>query len=299
MVLSKTGSSYSLLKMKMTLFWALGLFFSSIIARGFEVFSDSRNVEADWADGDSFRVSLSGEREVTLRLYFIDCPETSVARESDRRRILAQSRHFGVPNPAATYQAGLEARARTQELLAEPFTVYTTFADAMGRSGFSRYYGYVQLADGRWLHEILVAEGWARVFGVGRMTPIGVIGDVHREQLRDLELIAAVKRAGLWANMDLDRLAELREASRAEDSLLAQVQASANGYAIPDPGEPVNINTAPHGQLMLLPGVGEVLADRILDARPFAEVDDLLQVHGIGDTTLDQLRPYVVVDDPR
>jgi competence ComEA-like helix-hairpin-helix protein len=61
----------------------------------------------------------------------------------------------------------------------------------------------------------------------------------------------------------------------------------------------VNLNTASIEQLQLLPGVGEVRASAIVDARKkgggFKSVDDLMEVRGVGPTLLDQLRPFVAV----
>ena len=60
----------------------------------------------------------------------------------------------------------------------------------------------------------------------------------------------------------------------------------------------VDLNLAPWQELVLLPGVGETLAMRIIESReadgPFVEPADLLRVHGIGPATLDRLLPYLV-----
>jgi competence protein ComEA len=63
--------------------------------------------------------------------------------------------------------------------------------------------------------------------------------------------------------------------------------------------ELVNVNTATLDQLETLPGIGEVLAQRIVDYReengPFGSVEDLLDVSGIGDATLAELEPHITV----
>ncbi len=64
-------------------------------------------------------------------------------------------------------------------------------------------------------------------------------------------------------------------------------------------GSLVDLNTATVAQLDELPGVGPVLAGRIVEWRDangrFATVDDLNEVSGIGDATMEKLRPLVRV----
>ncbi|MEU5941506.1 helix-hairpin-helix domain-containing protein [Micromonospora sp. NPDC047548] len=69
--------------------------------------------------------------------------------------------------------------------------------------------------------------------------------------------------------------------------------------AAPALGGLVNLNTATLAQLDGLPGVGPVLAQRILTHRDqhggFRSVGDLRQVEGIGDTRYEQLKDLVTV----
>ncbi|WP_199177395.1 ComEA family DNA-binding protein [Geothermobacter hydrogeniphilus] len=78
-------------------------------------------------------------------------------------------------------------------------------------------------------------------------------------------------------------------AGAAEVPLQAQVKTGA-----------VNVNVATTRELQKLPGVGQVTAERIVAFRdangPFASVDALIKVQGIGRKTLEKIRPLVVVE---
>jgi competence protein ComEA len=61
----------------------------------------------------------------------------------------------------------------------------------------------------------------------------------------------------------------------------------------------IDLNRASAEELTALPGIGPVLAERIVRHRlvhgPFRSLEDVLQVPGIGPRTLEGLRPYVQV----
>lgn len=62
---------------------------------------------------------------------------------------------------------------------------------------------------------------------------------------------------------------------------------------------PVSLNLATAEELERLPGIGPVLARRIVEDRgrhgQYRRVEDLLRVKGIGPKTVEKLRPYLRV----
>jgi competence protein ComEA len=62
---------------------------------------------------------------------------------------------------------------------------------------------------------------------------------------------------------------------------------------------PIDINTADGTALESVPGIGKSLSQRILAFREkngaFQSVDDLLKVPGIGEKSIQKLRPYLTV----
>ena len=155
-------------------------------------FAECTLVPTEWADGDSFSVRFPDGKERTIRLYGADCIEMHVnGDDSNARRLRDQRRYFGIGDILTAKSFGEAAKFETQRILAKPFTVHTTFADGRGDGRFERVYGFVETSDGRNLSDWLVSQGLARAFGVVRQLPDGTSGSEWREQLADLELIAA------------------------------------------------------------------------------------------------------------
>ena len=93
------------------------------------------------------------------------------------------------------------------------------------------------------------------------------------------------------------RVAEITSASVPEqytdkqnDSAAAQVE---------PPLSPININTATADEFLSLPGIGEVLAARIIDYREQNGVVDSIaeikEVSGIGDATFEAIKDMITV----
>ncbi len=103
---------------------------------------------------------------------------------------------------------------------------------------------------------------------------------------------------------------------RARDSIEALVQAAGGTTSsadisglelyIPEVGEEeqlqkIDINRAEVWLLKALPGIGETLAQRIIDYRqqngPFNNIREIVKVAGIGTTTYEQIKHLIAVAD--
>ncbi|WIM97680.1 ComEA family DNA-binding protein [Actinoplanes oblitus] len=140
--------------------------------------------------------------------------------------------------------------------------------------------------------EVVVAVGGkVREPGLVRLAPGARVAD------------ALTAAGGALPGVDV---AALNPARKVTDGELIMVGVSPPAGAATAPvasagpaGGLVNLNTATLAELDTLPGVGPVLAQRILDARQaqggFRAVSDLRRVDGIGDSRFEQLKDLVTV----
>lgn len=165
---------------------------------GYQVFPGCRLVDHRNNDGDSFLVRLGTGEEVVLRLYFVDAPE-SRRHQYNGKRIGHQARYFGIADEDSV-EIGMEAkRFVLHELEQNAFTVYTKWQEVYD-SG--RYYAFVELnLDGeeRWLHEVLVDRGLARIYTEGATMPDGKSASERKRDLQERERIARDAQGGGWA----------------------------------------------------------------------------------------------------
>jgi hypothetical protein len=61
----------------------------------------------------------------------------------------------------------------------------------------------------------------------------------------------------------------------------------------------VNINEATADELIKIRGIGDSLAQSIIDLRPFGKLSELVSVPGINQVKLASLLPYLTLDEPQ
>ncbi|MDH4268904.1 MAG: helix-hairpin-helix domain-containing protein [Dehalococcoidia bacterium] len=122
------------------------------------------------------------------------------------------------------------------------------------------------------------------------------------EQDGELYIGGAVANPGIYPWQEDDTLQILLvDAGVESDADLNHIE-----IYIPRAGEKqspqkIDINRAESWLLDALPGIGEVLAQRIVDYRnengPFRTIEDLLKVSGIGSATLENMKDFITVSD--
>ena len=286
----------------------------------------ARNGSKDWVvlencrlitnpanDGDSFHVSV-GAKEYLFRLYLVDAPETDARNPG---RLIEQGKYFGITVPQAI-EVGQAAKEFIQEKLSQPFTVFTHMSDAMGQSRLERFYAFVETKEGD-LGEQLVRKGLARSYGFKAAPPGLTRSRIEVEKLQQFEDEAKRDKIGAWG-VNTGRLNAHAQTPSAFSSFVADgktqprsapavshgvfpvaKQAASTRSSVEMNGSRakekiplgnIDINSATEKELTTVPGIGQVMAARIIAARPFRSADDLKRVSGIGEKKYAQIRPY-------
>ena len=100
----------------------------------------------------------------------------------------------------------------------------------------------------------------------------------------------------------IDRVDDIKDAVPASDTLKdepkTEEQEDAEVEKITDK---ININTATESELILLDGIGETLARRIVERREeigeFTSLDQLLEIEGLGESKYNRIKNYITIEN--
>lgn len=140
---------------------------------------------------------------------------------------------------------------------------------------------------------------------------VHISGAVQRPGVIELELgkrlIDAVEICGgLKEDADIDRINLAKKLVDEEKIYIPRIGEELSPNLIHSSEEnreansgKVNINTCSKAELLLLPGIGDVLADRIIEYRektPFKSIEDIKNVSGIGEKKFESIKDLITVE---
>lgn len=153
-------------------------------------------------DGDSFHVRCD-KGDVEFRLYYVDTPESAAKTyrngENNFKRLAQQARAMGGLNQKETTRIGKDAKYFVKALFGkQKFRVVTRWENVYGPE---RRYAFVMVrwnGQERYLHEILIEKGMARIHTKPAKLPDGTSISSHLRHLRKLEKKAKQQHKGAW-----------------------------------------------------------------------------------------------------
>ncbi|MDQ2824545.1 MAG: helix-hairpin-helix domain-containing protein, partial [Verrucomicrobiota bacterium] len=293
--------------------------------------SDCQYVTNASNDGDSFHVTARG-KQYLFRLYFVDTPETdsSLGDRIDEqakyfgitpeqtikvgktatqftREKLTQS--FTV---RTCFQDAL-GRSKMERFYAIVQTTSGDLGEQLIENGLARKHG----ASANPVGLPRANVEWQKLEGLERAAKLEKVGGWGVKYGRMLARAASAKNRVPVDPFDAFFHPERVQREQAMPSVSGSAwpfpsptpvarsttpksSALANSFEVANSTQPspqaqngkLDINTATEKQLDGVPGIGPVLAGRIVAARPFKSADDLRNVKGIGDTRYGKIRPF-------
>jgi len=133
----------------------------------------------------------------------VDTPESQFRHyqngQTNFERIRQQAAEMGGITPEQAVKTGTEAKHYVLSLLEKtPFTIYTQWDSPFNDQ---RFHAFIEITEGgrkRWLHELLIEKGLARLKTKPAPLPDGTTVNQHMAYLRELQSTARKSKVGVW-----------------------------------------------------------------------------------------------------
>ena len=137
--------------------------------------------------------------------------------------------------------------------------------------------------------------------GIGPATAKAIVEGRPWKSVDELDKIRGLGKARIAALKDLVTFGDEPAPAAAKTASSRTAAAKSTTYvstkAMPktQPGQKVDINTATKEELDVLPGIGPVKAQAIIDARPFKTIEDIKNVKGIKEGEFSKIQDLITV----
>lgn len=252
--------------------YLLGIFVVCLTVSGLGIYGLSQVFQGRQGQTNALMVEAEADEATSDSL----APEEGLSKNT----VVSSSAVSGIASEISREEANEEANEES-ETNANSAPNETWYVDIKGAIKVPQV---VPVTPGMRVHDVVEMAG-------------GVTGEADQSQVNLAQLVT--DQMVIYVPKDGEEVSPSTEALVADSKVTESAVSEISGDATSG-GDLVNINTADTTMLQTLSGIGEKRAADIINYREtnglFETVDDLDQVSGIGEKTMEKLRPLITVN---
>ena len=252
--------------------YLLGIFVVFLTVSGLGIYGFSQVFQGRQGQTNTLMVEAETDEATSYSL----APEEGLSKNT----VVSSSAVSGIANEISREEANEEANEES-ETNANSTPNETWYVDIKGAIKVPQV---VPVTPGMRVHDVVEMAG-------------GVTGEADQSQVNLAQLVT--DQMVIYVPKVGEEVSPSTEALVADSKVTESAVSESSGDGTSD-GDLVNINTADTTMLQTLSGIGEKRAADIINYREtnglFETVDDLDQVSGIGEKTMEKLRPLITVN---